>query len=88
MFIEIYYKSTLNSLKSVFNVFRRKPSLGGPGKKHLIPENTFIYLLQFNRQKLQVSDKYKGIAIRTVCKRVEDPIQDRPPSKRYSYHKN
>ena len=27
------------------------------------------------------SDKYKGIAIRTVCKRVKDPKQDRPPSK-------
>ena len=60
--------------------------MGAPGKEHLIPGNTFIYL--FNSQKFQVSDKYKGIAIRTVCKRVKDPIQDRPLSKRYSYHKN
>ena len=35
-------KSTLDSLKSVFNVFRRKPSLGAPDKGHLIPENTFL----------------------------------------------
>ena len=68
--------------------FGGKPSLGAPGKEHLIPENTFIYLLQFNSQKFQVSDKYKGINIRTVCKRVEDPIQDRPPSKKCSYHKS
>ena len=56
------------------------------GKKHLTLENT--YLLQFNGKRFHVSDKYKGIAIRTVCKRVKDPIQDRPPSKKYSYHKN
>ena len=52
-----------------------------PGKEYLIPENTFIYLLQFNGKRFHVSDKYKGIAIRTVCKRVKDPIQDRPLSK-------
>ena len=30
------------SLKSVFMVFRRKPSMGAPGKEYLIPENTFV----------------------------------------------
>ena len=59
-----------------------------PGKEHLIPENTFIYFLQFNGKKFHVSDKYKGVAVRTVCKRVKDPIQDRAPSKKYSFHKN
>ena len=44
------------------------------GKKHLTLENT--YLLQFNGKRFHVSDKYKGIAIRTVCKRVKDPKQD------------
>ena len=62
--------------------------MGAPGKEQFIPENTFFYLLQFNGKRFQVSDKCKGIAIRTVCKRVKDPIQDRPPSKKYSYHKN
>ena len=62
--------------------------MGAPDKEHLIPENTFIYLLQFNGKRFHVSDKYKGIAIRTVCKRVKDLIQHRPPSKKYSYHKN
>ena len=61
-------------------------AMGAPGKEHLIPES--IYLLQFNGKRFQVSVKHKGIAIRTVCKRVKDPIQDRPPSKKYSYHKN
>ena len=51
-------------------------------------QGTLCYLLQFNGKRFHVSDKYKGIAIRTVCKRVKDPIQDRPPSKKYSYHKN
>ena len=40
--------------------------MGAPGKEHLIPENTFIYLLQFNGKRFYVSDKYKGISIRTV----------------------
>ena len=62
--------------------------MGAPGKEHLIPENTFILLLQFNGKRFQLSEKYKGIVIRTVCKRVKDPIQDRPPSKKYSYHKS
>ena len=39
-------------------------------------------------KRLQVSDKKKGIALRTVCKRVKDPIEDSPFSKKYSYHKN
>ena len=63
--------------------------MGAPGKEHLINSREhFCYLLQFNGERFHVSDKYKGIAIRTVCKRVKDPIQDRPPSKKYSYHKN
>ena len=57
--------------------------MGAPGKEHLIPENTFIYFLQFNGKRFQVSEKYKGIAIRTVRKRVKDPIQDRPPYEKY-----
>ena len=32
----------MDTLKSVFNVFRRKPSMVAPGKKHLTPENTFV----------------------------------------------
>ena len=62
--------------------------MGAPSREHLIPENTFIYLIQFNGKRFHESDKYKEIAIRTVCKRVKDPIQDRTPSKKYSYHKN
>ena len=61
--------------------------MGAPGQEHLIPEKTFIYLLQFNGKRFHESDKYKGIAIRTVCKRVKDPIQERPPSKKYLYYK-
>jgi len=62
--------------------------MSAPGKEHLIPENTFIYLLQFKGKRFQESDKSKGIAIRTVYKRVKDPIQDRPLPKKYSYHEN
>ena len=63
--------------------------MGAPDKEHLFNSREhFCYLLQFNGKRFHVSDKYKGIAIRTVCKRVKDPIQDRLLSKKYSYHKN
>ena len=42
-----------------------------------------FFITIFNGKELKVSDTKKGIAIGTVCKKIKDPIQDKPPSMRF-----
>ena len=63
-------------------------SPGYPPQSAYRVKDLFIYYNLMEKGFRYVIKK-KGIAIRTVCKRVRDPIQlDRPPSKKHSYHKN
>ena len=63
-------------------------SPGYPPQSAYLVKDLFIYYNLMEKGFRYVIKK-KGIAIRTVCKRLRSyTIKDRPPSKKYSYHKH
>ena len=67
--IRMYFlktKSTLDSLKSVFNVFRRKPSLGAPEDTQAL-KNTVEKLKTQNRTRFNGKKDSKGLTRDCRC---------------------